>query len=73
MDLFENNEPIPEEEVLTAEDCAGIPEDIPQEPAPVEEPVVVKEPVVPEIIKHVSVELNGYQYKEPKQFFHQFK
>lgn len=37
------------------------------------EGVVVKEPVVPEIIKHVSVELNGYQYKEPKQFFHQFK
>ena len=38
MDLFENNEPIPEEEVLTVEDCAGIPEDIPEDPVIVDEP-----------------------------------
>ena len=37
------------------------------------EGVVVKEPKNPEVIKHVSVDLNGYEYKEPKQFFHQFK
>ena len=50
MDLFENNEPIPEEEVLTTEDCAGIPE----EPAPVEEPVVVEEPVPYKPVRKVS-------------------
>lgn len=37
------------------------------------EGVVVMEPVNPEVIKHVSVELNGYAYQEPQQFFHSFK
>ena len=37
------------------------------------EGVVVKEPIVPEIIKHVYVDMNGYNYQEPEQFFHKFK
>ena len=37
------------------------------------EGVVVMEPKTPEIIKHVSCELNGYVYQEPNQFFHSFK
>ena len=45
MDLFENNEPIPEEEVLTVENCGGIPEDTPEESVIVEEPVIVEEAV----------------------------
>jgi len=45
---------------------------VPLQKVPSPEGVVVMEPVTPEIIRHVSVELNGYEYQEPHQFFHAF-
>lgn len=32
------------------------------------ENVSINEPVTDEIIEHISIELNGYQYQEPQQF-----
>ena len=46
---------------------------VPLQKVPSPEGVVVMEPVEPEFIKHVSVQLNGYKYQEPVQFFHSFK
>lgn len=45
---------------------------VPLRKVPSPEGVVVMEPEMPEIIKHVSVELNGYEYQEPNQFLPSF-
>lgn len=45
---------------------------VPLKKVPSPEGVVVMEPEIPEFIKHVSVELNGYEYQEPIQFLPSF-